>query len=297
MVENRHLRAAMHGAAQREGIQLVAPAAATGLSVERTGIRIALEGGGTIQARLAVAADGGRSQVRTMAGIRTRGWRYPQTGIVLTAAHARPHGGIAHERFLPAGPFAILPLPGNRSSLVWTERTSLAAAVLALDEGRFAEELAARFGDFLGRIDARGPRWSYPLWMHQAERYVGERLALAGDAAHVLHPIAGQGLNLGLRDAAALAEVVVDATRLGLDPGGPQVLARYQRWRRLDALALTAVTDALNRLFSNDIAPLRAARDIGLAVVDRMPAVKRVLVNHARGTAGKLPRLLAGEVL
>ena len=297
MVENRHLRAAMHRAARREGIRLVAPAAVTGLTVERSGVRVALAGGRALRARLAVAADGGRSEVRGMAGIRTRGRRYPQTGIVLTVAHARPHAGIAHERFLAAGPFAILPLKGNRSSLVWTERTGLAAAVLALDEKRFAEEVAVRFGDFLGSIEAEGPRWSYPLCLHQTESYFAERVALAGDAAHVLHPIAGQGLNLGLRDAAALAEVVVDAARLGLDPGGPQVLTRYQRWRRLDALALVAVTDSLNRLFSNDLAPLRAARDFGLAIVDRMPAVKRVLVNHARGTAGKLPRLLAGDAL
>ncbi|MDA1132472.1 MAG: FAD-dependent monooxygenase [Proteobacteria bacterium] len=296
MVENRHLRLAQARAAAREQVAFVAGSLAT-LRRGPGAVEIGLKGGGAVHARLAVGADGARSTVRDLAGIGTAGWAYDQTGIVLTVRHERPHGGVAHERFLPAGPFAILPLAGNRSSLVWTERSDLAAAVLELPEGRFRQELAARFGDFLGKLTPLGPRWSYPLGLHQADRYVGDRLALIGDAAHRMHPIAGQGLNLGLRDAAALAEVIVDAARLGLDIGGAQALERYQRWRRFDSIALLAVTDVLNRLFSNSLPPVRLARDAGLAIVNRMPPLKRILVGHARGTAGKLPRLLAGEAL
>jgi 2-octaprenyl-6-methoxyphenol hydroxylase len=224
-------------------------------------------------------------------------WRYPQTGIVCTVAHELGHQGVAHERFLPPGPFAILPLKHNRSSLVWTERADLAPALLALDEAAFAAEMGRRFGDFLGATRVVGARWSYPLSLLHAERYVAPRLALVGDAAHCMHPIAGQGLNLGLRDVAALAEVLTDARRLGLDIGAASVLERYQRWRRFDSVALLAVTDSLNRLFSNDLAPLRLARDLGLAAVDRLPPLKRLFMRHAMGTVGKLPRLLEGEAL
>ena len=296
MVENRILRHALEQSAADAGVRRVT-ASVAGYEAGAFESRILLDGGGMVRAPLTVAADGARSKVHELAGISSRGWRYGQTGIVLTVAHEVPHGGIAHERFLPAGPFAILPLPGNRSSLVWTERAGLAPAILALNDTRFREELAARFGTFLGRVEPEGRRWSYPLGLHQAASYTAPRLALAGDAAHQIHPIAGQGLNLGLRDAAALAEVVVDARRLGLDIGGGSVLARYQRWRRFDALTLAAVTDSLNRLFSNDLAQVRLARDAGLAVVDRIPKLKRLFVGHARGTVGKLPRLLAGQPL
>lgn len=296
MVENRHLRLAQARAAAAAGVETVVGAVAA-LETDAHSAQVTLEDGVRIRAPLVVGADGARSAVRRMAGIGTRGWRYGQTGIVLTVRHKLPHGGVAHERFLPAGPFAILPLVGNRSSLVWTERADLAPAILELNKTRFQEELEARFGDFLGRLQPEGPRWSYPLALHQADSYVGERLALAGDAAHLMHPIAGQGLNLGLRDAAALAEVIVDAAGLGLDVGGAQVLARYQRWRRFDGIALLAVTDSLNRLFSNDVPPVRLARDAGLAIVDRIPPLKRLFVSHARGTVGKLPRLLMGEAL
>ena len=296
MVENRHLRLAQARAAASEQVPFVAGSLAS-LDCVPGVVEVGLDGGEIVRARLAVGADGARSAFRALAGIGTAGWAYDQTGIVLTVAHEQPHGGVAHERFLPAGPFAILPLAGDRSSLVWTERKDLAAAVLALPEARFRQELEARFGDFLGRLTPAGPRWSYPLGLHQADRVVGDRLALAGDAAHRMHPIAGQGLNLGLRDAAALAEVVVDAARLGLDIGGAQVLDRYQRWRRFDSIALLAVTDVLNRLFSNSLPPVRLARDAGLAIVNRIPPLKRVLVGHARGTAGKLPRLLSGAAL
>ena len=296
MVENERLQAAQTTAAELAKVRRIVGTVAA-LSVDEHGANLGLADGGTVHARLVVAADGGRSTLRGLAGIRSRGWRYGQTGIVLTVRHSRPHAGIAHERFFPAGPFAILPLPGNRSSVVWTVSDGMAPALLALDEGRFREELAACFGDFLGPLEPEGPRMSYPLALHRAEQYIAPRLALVGDAAHVLHPIAGQGLNLGLRDAAALAEVVTDAVRLGLDPGGPGVLARYQRWRSFDAVVLLAVTDGLNRLFSTGAAPVRFARDLGLAVVNRLPRLKRVLADHARGTVGRLPRLLTGAPL
>src|SRR5438874_10882375 len=206
------------------------------------GATVALADGLRLSTRLVAAADGQNSPLRRAAGIRTVEWRYRQTGIVTTVAHERPHRGIAVEHFLPAGPFAILPMTGNRSSIVWTEQADLSPHLLALPDAEFAVELRARFGDFLGEIAPVGPRWSYPLALMQAERYVGHRLALVGEAAHVIHPIAGQGLNIGIRDLAALAEIVVDARRLGLDVGEETVLEQSQRWRRPDALLLAAVT-------------------------------------------------------
>ncbi|MBM3508001.1 MAG: 2-octaprenyl-6-methoxyphenyl hydroxylase [Alphaproteobacteria bacterium] len=297
LIENRHIRFSLLGAMRRAGVTMRAPVEVTSVAADAFAATVTLGGGETIRARLVVGADGARSFVRSQAGIRSRGWDYPQAGIVLTVEHERDHGGVAHERFLPAGPFAILPLPGQRSSLVWTERRADAAEILKLDEERFLEELRDRFGDFLGEVVPVGPRWSYPLAFHRADSYFAARIVLAGDSAHMLHPLAGQGLNLGLRDAAALAEVIVDASRLGLDFGAADQLARYQRWRRLDAVALIAVTDGLNRLFSNDLAPIRLGRDIGLGLVNRVTPLKRLFVSHARGTAGKLPRLLAGESL
>lgn len=296
MVENHQLRAAQAAAAAHAGVSQRC-GTATALSTDDYCVRISLDHGESIRARLVVAADGARSAVRGLAGVHAHAWQYRQTGIVVTVRHQRGHAGIAHERFYPAGPFAILPLPGNRSSVVWTAASDLAPALLALDEKRFREELAALFGDFLGTVETEGQPGSYPLSMQVSERYAGPRLALVGDAAHVLHPIAGQGLNLGLRDAAALAEVVVEAVRLGLDPGGPSVLERFERWRRPDALTLLAATDGLNRLFSNDIPPVRRARGLGLAVINHLPRLKRSFVNHARGTAGRLPRLLTGQPL
>ncbi len=297
LTENRHTRFSLLAAMTRAGVRVRAPVEVRGIATDEFGATVTLGDGDTVRARLLVGADGARSFVRMQAGIRSRGWDYPQAGIVLTVAHELDHAGIAHERFLPAGPFAILPLPGRRSSLVWTERRDMAAHIVALDDARFAEELRHRFGDFLGEVQPIGPRWSYPLAFHRAETCVAQRTALAGDAAHTLHPLAGQGLNLGLRDAAALAEVIVDARRLGLDFGAADQLARYERWRRLDAVALIAVTDGLNRLFSNDVAPLRVGRDIGLGAVNRLTPLKRLFAGHARGTSGKLPRLLLGETL
>jgi 2-octaprenyl-6-methoxyphenol hydroxylase len=250
-----------------------------------------------MRARLVAAADGRESPLRRAAGIQTVEWRYPQTGIVTTVRHQRPHNGIAVEHFMRAGPFAILPMTENRSSIVWTERGELAPRLVALSDAAFAAELAARFGDFLGPVEPLGPRWTYPLTLLLAERYVATRLALVGEAAHTIHPIAGQGLNLGIRDVAALAELVIDARRLGLDIGNETVLLRYQQWRRFDALALAAVTDGLNRLFSNSLPLVQLARDIGLAAVNRLPPLKRLLMRDAMGIAGELPRLVRGERL
>jgi 2-octaprenyl-6-methoxyphenol hydroxylase len=302
IIENRVIRSALlRRLAELPTAILISPAHAA--SVDRGGGRVVvqLDDGRRVTARLAVAADGRSSAMRAAAGIRVTEWAYPQTGIVCTVAHELPHGGVAHEHFLPAGPFAMLPMVDNgavhRSSIVWTERRELVPAMMALDDAGFGAEIARRFGPSLGRLAPIGGRFAYPLTLVHAERYVDCRLALLGDAAHAIHPIAGQGLNLGLRDVAALAEAVVDAHRLGLDIGESLVLERYQRWRRFDNLVLLAVTDGLNRLFSNDIAPVRLARDLGLAAVNRLPPLKRLFMRHAMGLAGELPRLIRGERL
>jgi len=296
IVENRHIRAALQARAVLEkNLTLISPAAVTGVTVTGGGVVATLSNGETVQAALAVAADGRVSPLREAQGIKTIGWSYPQTGIVATVEHEKPHNGVAYEHFLPAGPFAILPMTGNRASLVWTEEKSKALGLLALDETRFNEELAKRFGAHLGAVKVVGPRWSYPLSFHIARDFVKPRFALAGDCAHGIHPIAGQGLNLGLKDAAALAEVLLDAARLGQDIGALDVLKRYERWRRFDSVTLAASTDALNRLFSNDIAPLRALRDIGLGLVDAIGPARRFFMRHAGGDVGKLPKLMKGE--
>ncbi len=307
IVENRAIRQACHArAAALEKLTLVAPAELAAISREADGVMARLADGRRIAARLAVAADGRNSRLRQEAGIRSDVWDYPQCGIVATVRHEKPHHGVAHEHFLPAGPFALLPMTDaaddsgmspHRSSLVWTERRAVVPEMMALDGEAFAEEMMRRFGDSLGRLALEGGRWTYPLCLMQAERIVERRLALVGDAAHVIHPIAGQGLNLGLRDVAALAETVVDGRRLGLDPGDPVILSRYQRWRRFDTLALALATDGLNRLFSNDLPPLRLARDLGLAAVNGMPPLKRFFMRHAMGLVGDLPRLVRGEAL
>jgi 2-octaprenyl-6-methoxyphenol hydroxylase len=298
IVENRVLRRALLDRARAlPSLALVAPCELAAVERSPAGAVAALSDGRRLRVRLVAAADGAGSPLRRAAGIRTIGWRYPQTAIVTTVRHARPHAGIAVEHFLPAGPFAILPMTGSRSSIVWTERAELAARLMALAEADFAVELAARFGDFLGTVEPVAPRWSYPVGLMLAERYVDRRLALVGEAAHVIHPIAGQGLNLGIRDVAALAELVIDTRRLGLDIGDDALLRRYQQWRRLDAVLLAAVTDGLNRLFSNPIVPLRFLRDLGLAAVDRVPPVKRFLMRDAMGVTGDLPRLVCGEPL
>ncbi len=296
IAENRHIRSALFAAAEAvPNLTLIAPASLVDLAAGAHAITATLSSGETIDARLAVAADGRDSAMRERMRIGVVGWDYPQTGIVATVAHEKPHNGVAYEHFLPSGPFAILPMTGNRSSLVWTERAELVPRLMALDEAAFNAEIATRFGAHLGATEAAGPRWSYPLKFHLARDYVRPRFALAGDAAHGIHPIAGQGLNLGLKDAAALAEIVLDAARLGLDFGALDCLKRYERWRRFDSFALAAATDALTRLFSNDIAPLRALRDLGMGVIDRIGPARRFFMRHAGGDVGKLPRLMRGE--
>jgi len=296
IAENRHTRMALHAAVERcANLELLAPAKVKSVAMETGGAVVTLANGEQIRCALAIAADGRDSPLRAEAGIGVIGWSYPQTGIVATVEHEKPHNGVAYEHFLPSGPFAILPMTGNRSSLVWTEAKTKAPSLLALDEARFNEELARRFGGHLGKTKAAGPRWSYPLSFHLARDFVRPRLALAGDSAHGIHPIAGQGLNLGLKDAAALAEVLLDAARLGQDIGSLDTLKRYERWRRFDSFTLAASTDALNRLFSNDIVPLRHLRDLGLGLVDAIGPARRFFMRHAGGDIGKLPKLMKGE--
>jgi 2-octaprenyl-6-methoxyphenol hydroxylase len=295
MIENAPLNAALAARARTQGIELRAKAV-TGFDHEGSRIRV-LFGDGDLNAALLVAADGARSRVREQAGIATHGWNYGQSAIVTTVAHERPHEGRAVEHFLPAGPFAILPLTGNRSSLVWTEADAEAARIVALSDDEFHGELERRFGLHLGEIGVVGTRRAYPLGLFIARSFVAERIALVGDAAHVIHPIAGQGLNMGLRDVAALAEAIVDAARLGLDVGGAEVLERYQRWRRFDTAVMGVATDGLNRLFSNESDVLRLMRDVGLGLVDRVPALKSFFIREAAGVTGDVPKLLRGEAL
>ncbi len=295
MVENRFIRKALFERIPTlDTVRLLAPARVDRRERSASGVEARLADGRRIRARLIVGADGRASGVRAGAGIRVTGWPYRQMSIVCTVAHERPHDFVAHEHFLPTGPFAVLPLLGNRSSIVWTERKDLAPAIMALDEAEFLAELERRFGDYLGRLTVVGPRWSYPLSLQHAETAIALRLALVGDAAHAMHPIAGQGLNMGLRDVAALTEVLAEARRLGLDIGADTVLERFQRWRRFDNTLMLAMTDGLNRLFSNAIAPVGVARRLGLAAVNRMPPLKRLFVRNAMGLAGRLPRLMQG---
>jgi 2-octaprenyl-6-methoxyphenol hydroxylase len=276
-------------------VSLFAPADATNFKPGDAGIDLPLAGGGHLIAPLLVAADGRRSPLREAAGIKIVGWGYGQTGIVTTIAHSRPHGARAVQHFLPGGPFAILPLPENRSCITWSEDAAEAQRILALDDMAFLAEVEKRVGGRLGTLELAGPRQSWPLEMHLARSYVARRFVVIGDAAHGVHPIAGQGLNLAFRDVAALTEVLADAARLGLDLGNGEVLARYERWRRFDSAVSAATFDGLNRLFSNDWTLVRAARDFGLGLVDRMPGLKAFFVREAAGLSGELPRLLKGE--
>ena len=300
MIENGPLLAALLAKARADGVELINSAVAES-AAETERIEIKLQDGTALSARLLVAADGAHSSIRERAGIATHGWEYGQSSIVTTVRHERDHHGRAEEHFLPAGPFAILPLKrdatGHRSSIVWTEQAGEAERIVALDDAGFHAELEKRFGLHLGEIEAVGPRRAFPLGLSVARAFVADRVALIGDAAHVIHPIAGQGLNMGLKDVAALAETIVDAARLGLDPGSPVTLDRYQRWRRFDTMAMGVATDGLNRLFSNRSDALRVVRDVGLGLVDRLPALKQLFIREAAGLVGEVPKLLKGEAL
>ena len=296
MVENRHLIDALVRHAEAAQVDLRATTVST-YDSRAGGISVTLGDGSVIDATLLIAADGARSKLRERAGIVTHGWDYDQSGIVVTVAHERDHRGRAEEHFLPAGPFAILPLTGKRSSLVWTETRREATRITALAADEFLRELELRFGLHLGEIKVLDQPRAFPLSYFVARSFIGERLALVGDAAHVIHPIAGQGLNMGLKDVAALAEVIVDAARLGADFGAADALERYQRWRRFDTMAMGFATNSLNVLFSNKSTLLRSVRDIGLGIVDRLPPLKEVFIRQAAGLTGEVPRLLKGEAL
>jgi 2-octaprenyl-6-methoxyphenol hydroxylase len=296
MLEDRLLYAAFHRAmTETPGITLMSGESVVAQQVTATGAEVTLASGRSVAGTMIVGCDGRGGGTADRAGIRRVGWDYGQTALVTAVAHELPHHGIAHQLFLPEGPLAILPLPGNRSSIVWSETRENAAAIQALPDTDYLAALRPRFGDFLGQITLAGDRFTYPLSLNLATSYIAPRLALVGDAAHGVHPIAGQGLNLGLRDVAALAQVLVEAQRRGEDPGAADVLARYQRWRRFDGTALALGMDAVNRLFSNDNPLLRATRDLGLGLVSALPPLRRGFIRQAAGLTGDLPRLLAGR--
>ncbi len=297
MVENRELVKALRKKGDKDGVIRITENGVADFQTEISRTLITLNSGHEISAKLLVACDGVRSKLRDMAGIQTVHWPYDQKGIVCTVEHERPHEGRAEEHFLPAGPFAILPLKGNRSSLVWTESSHDADRLLKQDEMIFETELEQRFGFKLGAISLVSKVQAFPLGLRLAREYVRPRFVLAGDAAHGIHPIAGQGLNLGFKDAAALAETIIEADRLGQDFGTVDVLERYQMWRRFDTVQMGVVTDVLNRLFSNDNSFMRAARSFGLGVVDRMPAMKKYFINQASGQDTSAPKLLRGEAI
>jgi 2-octaprenyl-6-methoxyphenol hydroxylase len=298
VVENAKLARALRDAVHRApSVALIDRARIIAFESDLHGVTTRLVDGRTLRAALLVAADGRRSRLREMAGIKTVGWSYPQIGIVATVFHERPHNGRAIQHFLPAGPFAILPLTGNRSCITWTEDAREGNRILALDEAGFLSEASKRFGYRLGEITLASSPLAWPLELRLARSLIAPRFALLGEAAHSVHPLAGQGLNLALRDVAALTEVLAETARLGLDIGSAVALERYQRWRRFDSALSAGTFDALNRLFSNDVTFLRTMRDVGLAIVDRLPDLKRTIVAEAAGQTGAVPRLLRGEMV
>jgi 2-octaprenyl-6-methoxyphenol hydroxylase len=297
LLENRHIRATLAEAVLDAGITVLAPAKVAGAAFGPREAVVTLADGRELRAPVAVGAEGRGSVIRAEAKIGAIGWDYPQTGVVATVRMDRPHEGVAHEYFLPGGPFAILPLTDNRASLVWTESRSRGAALKTARREIFQAHLDRRFGDFLGAVRVEGPVFTYPLSLQLAERFTAPRAALLGDAAHGIHPIAGQGLNLGLKGAAALAETLVEAMRLGEDIGSEVVLERYAAWRRLDTVSISLAADAFVRLFSNDNPALRLARGLGMAAVNRIGPARRFFMQEAGGAVGDLPRLLRGEAL
>ncbi|WP_292287906.1 UbiH/UbiF/VisC/COQ6 family ubiquinone biosynthesis hydroxylase [Marivita sp.] len=295
MLEDRYLRRALLEAMAAEPLVThLAGDSVVDQTVTASGASVTLASGEVVSGRLIVGADGRQSGTGQRAGVRRTEWDYPQTALVCAIGHEKPHGGVAHQLFLPAGPLAILPLTGNRSSIVWSERTGLAQEINALSDADYLTVLRPRFGDFLGEISLAGARFTYPLGLTVANRFVADRVALVGDAAHGMHPIAGQGLNAGLRDVAALAHVIGHAVRRGEDFASPQVLARYEQWRRFDTATLLTATDLFNRLFSSDNPILRAGRDLGMAAINTMPAARRTFIREAAGLNGDLPDLMAG---
>ncbi|MEM7430072.1 MAG: FAD-dependent monooxygenase [Pseudomonadota bacterium] len=293
MIENRHMYGALWKKVQSlSNVELFTRQTATSFEFSTTHAEVGLDGATSVSGRLLIAADGRRSPLREAAGIQTVEWSYPQSGIVTTVEHERPHNGVAEENFLPAGPFAILPLAGNRSSLVWTEDAGTATQIMEQDDEGFAAELRRRFGTHLGKVMPVGPRFSHPLAMHLARSYIAPRLALIGDAAHGIHPIAGLGFNLALRDIAALADVLQDQSRLGLDIGSEAVLENYESWRRFDNLKVALMSDGLNRLFSNDHQLVRVARDLGIGAVNALSPLKKFFMREAAGFNERLPSLM-----
>lgn len=299
MLEDRFLYAAFLQAMRTtDGITLLSGEKVEAQEVTAAGVSVRLASGKTLTGRLLVGCDGRGSGVAERAGIRRLGWGYGQTALVTAVHHEKPHEGTAYQYFMPSGPLAILPLPGgHHSSIVWSETEAVAAEIQALDDAGYLEALKPRFGGFLGELSLAGERFTYPLSLSLAERFVEERVALVGDAAHGVHPIAGQGLNLGLRDVGALAEVVVNAARRGEDIGSAVPLGEYQRWRRFDATALALGMDAVNRIFSNDNPVLRLGRDLGMGMVNALPGLRRRFIRQAAGLEGELPRLLTGRKL
>ncbi len=295
MIEDRHLRPALLAAMKKVGnIAQKNGKTVVGQSVDAAGVTLTLDGGKPLRARLVIGADGRSSGTAERAGIKRIAWSYNQTALVCAINHERPHNGVAHQFFMPPGPLAILPLTGNRSSIVWSETTANAKAFNALPEADYLTMLRPRFGDFLGEISLAGKRWTYPLGLSLATEMVADRIALVGDAAHGVHPIAGQGLNAGMRDIAALAQVLSEAVQRGEDIGSIAVLSRYQEWRRFDNVALALATDSFNRLFSNDNPLLRMARDVGMAAINAMPGLRRGFIREAAGLTGDLPHLMQG---
>ncbi len=293
LIENRHIRAALAAEVEAGGIEVLAPAAVT--AVKRNGAaRVVLTDGRELIAPLVVGADGRNSLIRREAGIDVVGWGYPHSAVVATVSLERDHDGVAYEHFLPSGPFAILPLTERRANLVWTEISARGEALRGARDEVFAAVMRRRFGDFLGEVKTLGPRFVYPLSLQLADKLTGPRVALVGDAGHAVHPIAGQGLNMGLKDVAALAEVLIEAARLGEDLGSESVLGRYARWRGVDNLAVALATDAFTRLFSNDNPALRAARGIGMRAVNGIGPARRFFMAEAGGATGDLPRSMRG---
>lgn len=298
LVENRHVRLALDSAvADRPAIVRHAPDAITGFEIDGRAVTARLRGGANVTARLLVAADGARSAVRARLGIRSYGWDYGQSALSTTVGLERGHGGMAQELFLPGGPLALLPLTGGRASIVWSDTRARSQARARLAPAELARQLAGQLGDGFGAISVLGPTDVWPLQLRLAAEWVRPRAALIGDAAHVIHPLAGQGLNLGLKDVAALAEVLMEARRLGEDVGAALVLERYAAWRRADTLTLAMACDGFTRLFSNDSRVLRGLRTAGLAVIDRIGPARAFFVRHAGGGVGDLPRLLQGQPL